>query len=460
MTDWNDKEQVIKAVTEDGLLLENASDELRADSEIVLAAVQEDGRALKYASDEFKANREVVMAAVQRNGWALEYANDELKADREIVLAAVQRSGTVLQYAGKELRTDPEIRRQAGKELQTLTDRDSVLAALRLDIYPPTTELLNSNVRKNIPTEFQALSQRWDECLEKIVTAVCNLTEGEQQDLIDEDKMGFANSDCIPGLFQKFGWSWEPTLKKELFEEADRLGQHFKGPMYTCEEYPWPKDKEGIFCPPSLQIDLDEVSSLAGADIGGGFLQLFYRGEIEDYPNCDYLLRRIPRASISKEKMTPLPEDLGEFNQFELTGQSYTTCSLITAFKKGNSFEAFNKFDRDGVCPFYELADELRPSDSPELNLIADELEKLADDLDSLWGTNYADCADRSNTLYQLFGVYNSRDEEPQMAADTFFVVHTDEIPSRIKDNDSWQYGGVIRIKGRNDFTWYFDYGD
>ena len=50
MTDWNDKEQVLKAVSEDGLLLENASDELRADREIVLPAVQEDGKALQHAS--------------------------------------------------------------------------------------------------------------------------------------------------------------------------------------------------------------------------------------------------------------------------------------------------------------------------------------------------------------------------------------------------------------------------
>ena len=440
-----------------------------------MAAVQTSGLALEYASDELRGDRKIMLAVTRENSSALRFASDELKADREIVLAAVQNNGRSLEHASKELRADPEIisvaverDSSASKFALEKHDRDAVLAALGLNIYPPAAELLNSNVRKNVPSEFQALSQRWDECLEKIVTAVCNLTEGEQQDLIDEDKMGFANSDCIPGLFQKFGWSWKPTLEEELFDEADRLGQHFKGPMYTCEEYPWPKDKEGFFCPPSLQIDLDEVSSLAGADIGGGFLQLFYRGEIEDYPNCDYLLRRIPRASISKEKMTPLPEDLGEFNQFELTGQSYTTCSLITGFEKDN-FQAFNYGVFTGECPIESLASDFKSCDYPALNLIADELETLADDLDSFWGNYYSSqqgyeyaedaWADRY-TLYQLFGVYNSRDEEPQMAADTFLVVHTDEIPSWIKDNDSWQYGGVIRIKGRNDFTWYFDYGD
>ena len=79
MTDWNDKEEVLKAVSENGYELENASDELKADREIVLAAVQNDGRALQYASEELKADREIVMAAVQNDGDAIGYASDELK---------------------------------------------------------------------------------------------------------------------------------------------------------------------------------------------------------------------------------------------------------------------------------------------------------------------------------------------------------------------------------------------
>ena len=43
MTDWNDKEQVIKAVSKSGYELENASDEFKADREIVMAAAQRAG---------------------------------------------------------------------------------------------------------------------------------------------------------------------------------------------------------------------------------------------------------------------------------------------------------------------------------------------------------------------------------------------------------------------------------
>ena len=40
-TDWSDKKEVLKAVSEDGFALLNASDELKADREVVLAAVKE-----------------------------------------------------------------------------------------------------------------------------------------------------------------------------------------------------------------------------------------------------------------------------------------------------------------------------------------------------------------------------------------------------------------------------------
>ena len=40
-TDWSDKKEVLKAVSENGIQLQYASDELKADKEIVLGAVKE-----------------------------------------------------------------------------------------------------------------------------------------------------------------------------------------------------------------------------------------------------------------------------------------------------------------------------------------------------------------------------------------------------------------------------------
>ena len=165
MTDWNNKEEVLRAIRRRGYLLEYASEELKADREVVMVAVKDSGdaleyaseelrtdrefileavndggsalqyaseelkndkevvlvavnvrsifynnvSALKYASEELKADREVVMAAVKDSGDALEYANEELRADKEVVMAAVKDSGDALEYASEELRADKEV---------------------------------------------------------------------------------------------------------------------------------------------------------------------------------------------------------------------------------------------------------------------------------------------------------------------------------------------------------------
>ena len=47
MTDWNNKEEVLEAVREDGYALEHASEELRGNKEVVLTAVESSGVALR-----------------------------------------------------------------------------------------------------------------------------------------------------------------------------------------------------------------------------------------------------------------------------------------------------------------------------------------------------------------------------------------------------------------------------
>ena len=47
----------------------------------VLKAIKNDGLLLEYASPELRNDREVVLTAIQNNDWALEFASDELKKD-------------------------------------------------------------------------------------------------------------------------------------------------------------------------------------------------------------------------------------------------------------------------------------------------------------------------------------------------------------------------------------------
>jgi hypothetical protein len=88
---WRDREFVMAVVLRDALMLEKASDMLRADRQIVLAAVHTDGSALKFASDELRADYNIVRVAVRQFRSGLAFASDELRADRDIVLASTYR---------------------------------------------------------------------------------------------------------------------------------------------------------------------------------------------------------------------------------------------------------------------------------------------------------------------------------------------------------------------------------
>ena len=54
MMDWNDKEELIKALQENGWLLEYVPEELKKDKEVVMAAVSNNSRALNHAIKELQ----------------------------------------------------------------------------------------------------------------------------------------------------------------------------------------------------------------------------------------------------------------------------------------------------------------------------------------------------------------------------------------------------------------------
>ena len=89
------KEEVLKAVKQDGLALKYASDELRGDREVVLAAVWQDAYALSCASDEVIAEmgrclaehmakypeREIIEEMVRCWEYSMEYDDQDDATD-------------------------------------------------------------------------------------------------------------------------------------------------------------------------------------------------------------------------------------------------------------------------------------------------------------------------------------------------------------------------------------------
>ena len=73
--EWDNKEDILTAVKQDGMALEDASARLRDDKDIVLSAVRQKGWALEYASERLKDDKEVVLTVVKQDEMAVEYAS-------------------------------------------------------------------------------------------------------------------------------------------------------------------------------------------------------------------------------------------------------------------------------------------------------------------------------------------------------------------------------------------------
>lgn len=112
-----EKLEAIELVGDNGLELENLSDEFKNDKDIVLKAVKENGYSLEFASEELKLDKEIVLQAVNGNGNAFTFANDELKSDKEFVLLAVKENGYALRFASEELKNDKDVVLEAVKNL-------------------------------------------------------------------------------------------------------------------------------------------------------------------------------------------------------------------------------------------------------------------------------------------------------------------------------------------------------
>lgn len=63
---YNNRDYVLKAVSEQGILLDFADESFKDDKEIVLAAISNNPEALEFASDRLKSDRDVVFNSVSK----------------------------------------------------------------------------------------------------------------------------------------------------------------------------------------------------------------------------------------------------------------------------------------------------------------------------------------------------------------------------------------------------------
>jgi hypothetical protein len=73
------KEAVIEMVTENGLALQHAAEELKGDKEVVMEAVKQNGKMLHFALGNLKGDISIVFEAMNQNGPASVSAAEVLK---------------------------------------------------------------------------------------------------------------------------------------------------------------------------------------------------------------------------------------------------------------------------------------------------------------------------------------------------------------------------------------------
>jgi hypothetical protein len=76
----------------------------RNDREFILIALKENGLVLEYLDNGFKYDKEIVLAAVKQNGMALKHASDVLKNDLTIIAEALLQTSNSWQHIPEELR--------------------------------------------------------------------------------------------------------------------------------------------------------------------------------------------------------------------------------------------------------------------------------------------------------------------------------------------------------------------
>ena len=83
----------------DGGILEFASDRLKDDKDVLLKSVSQAGWTFCYASDRLKNDKDVLLAASKVDGQALYFASKALRDDKDVVLTAVTKKPIILKYA-------------------------------------------------------------------------------------------------------------------------------------------------------------------------------------------------------------------------------------------------------------------------------------------------------------------------------------------------------------------------
>lgn len=123
--------------------------------------------------------------------------------------------------------------------------------------------------------------------------------------------------DLFISALLRISWMIPIDYKSVPLREVDRVGPILLGPLYTSGKYPWPQ-KEGVYLEPIAQFDLESIGTLGDVELGSGLLQLWLGPGF-----MDSFIRVVPKASVNRSLMSPIPDDIYRDSKKLATGSCH-----------------------------------------------------------------------------------------------------------------------------------------
>ena len=161
-----DIEFILKAIKLNSMIFAYIKSNFRKDSEFISKAIKENGMILSFLNYKFRKDRTVVLEAVKQNGKSLQFAHEDFKKDRTVVLEAVKQNGMSLQFAHNDLKKDRtvvlEAVKQNGKSLKFAhedfkKDRTVVLEAVKQN--GESLKFAHNDLKKDSDIVLEAVKQ-------------------------------------------------------------------------------------------------------------------------------------------------------------------------------------------------------------------------------------------------------------------------------------------------------------
>lgn len=108
-------------------ILKSLPDEVREDKEIVMKIVSDAGWYLAYASDGLRDDKDVVLKAVENSPFSICIASERLRKDKDLFMKAVEERPNVISYAFEKIRDDEDVIKLAFEQMDYEDVKDGTL---------------------------------------------------------------------------------------------------------------------------------------------------------------------------------------------------------------------------------------------------------------------------------------------------------------------------------------------